>query len=65
MEKDKSALTDRVAKLEQTAADHERRITNLETKLGPKPPKKQASASSLDEGLNDFNEFLENFPDFD
>lgn len=64
MQKDKSTLTDKAAKLEQTAADHERRITTLETQLGPKP-KQQASGSSLDEALNDFNEFLNNFPGFD
>lgn len=64
MKKDNSTLTDKVAKLEQAAADHERRITALETRPGPKP-KQQAPASSLDEALNDFDEFLSNFHGFD
>lgn len=64
MEKDKSTLTDRVAKLEQTAADHERRVAALEAQPDQKP-KQQAAASSLDEALNDFNEFLNNFHGFD
>lgn len=64
MEKDNTTLTDRVARLEQTAADHERRVAALEVQRGAKP-KQQASASSLDQGLNDFNNFLENFHGLD
>lgn len=64
MEKSKQTLTDRVAKLEQTAADHARRITALEAQPDQKP-KQQAAASSLDEALNDFNEFLNNFHGLD
>lgn len=64
MEKSKQTLTDRVAKLEQTAADHERRITNLETRLDPKP-KQQVPGSSLDEALSEFEKFVNNFPGFD
>lgn len=64
MEKSKQTLTDRVAKLEQTAADHERRVAALEGQLGLKP-KQQAPGSSLDEALSEFDEFVNNFPGFD
>lgn len=36
MPKDTAALETRVEKLEQTAADHEQRLTALETRLDPK-----------------------------
>lgn len=58
MEKDKNALTARVAQLEQTAADHERRVADLEARLDPKT-REQATAAALDDlldelaGLND------------
>lgn len=53
MEKDKNALTARVAQLEQTAADHERRIAALERRSKPNV-KKPTPATSLDAAMDEF-----------
>lgn len=57
MTKDKQTLNNRVTKLEQATAEHERRITALEARLTPKP-KERASDATLDEILDEFMDGL-------